>query len=232
MSPEPPTPKHHVGEQVRQKSLPRPVNRTKAPEAMKMLQLIEAAEDIFLAKGYYAATMNDVAKAAGMSKRTVYQLIESKAGLFSALLGYRQEKLFIPEIREDWSAHEILVQNLLCLARFLFSPQQIAIIRLIMAEYTHCKELGRLFHQNRVVKARMLLEKCLKKIDPPLYGRPDKSLCDVGEMAAVLFGMALDGFLVGVLIGFRPMPTKAELTRRVDLAVNMFLRSCEAENKS
>ena len=52
----------------------------------RMLQLIEAAEDIFLAKGYHAATMNDVAKAAGMSKKTVYTIIESKAELFGALL--------------------------------------------------------------------------------------------------------------------------------------------------
>ena len=51
-----------------------------------MRQLIAAAEDIFLAKGYHAATMNDVAKAAGMSKKTVYMMIESKAELFGALL--------------------------------------------------------------------------------------------------------------------------------------------------
>ena len=69
-------------------------NRTNAPKlapnaagnADRMLQLITAAEDIFLAKGYHTATMSDVAKAAGMSKKTVYTMIESKAELFGALL--------------------------------------------------------------------------------------------------------------------------------------------------
>ncbi|OYV38447.1 MAG: TetR family transcriptional regulator, partial [Acidocella sp. 20-61-6] len=42
-----------------------------------MLKLFDAAEDIFLLKGYHTATMSDVAKAAGMSKKTVYQLVES-----------------------------------------------------------------------------------------------------------------------------------------------------------
>lgn len=210
---------------ARLKRRPRPALKTGAAEAAKMLQLLEAAEDIFLAKGYHSATMNDVAKAAGMSKKTVYQLIESKAGLFAALLEYHQEKLAIPVRQPDWSLHEVLVQNLLCLAEFLLSPQQISIIRLIMAEYTHGKDFGRVFHQKRMTKAKLLLENCLMEICPPVCGK----IADAKEMAAMLFGMALGEFHLGVLIGFRPMPTKAVLTRRIRLAVDLFLAGCKAK---
>jgi AcrR family transcriptional regulator len=219
--------KHQAAAPVRLKGWVRPASKS-APDAGKMLQLIEAAEDMFLAKGYHSATMDDVAKAAGMSKKTVYQLIESKAALFAELLEYHQEKLIVPLAQADWPLQEILVQRLLSLAHFLLAPQQISIIRLIMAEYTHGRDFGRVFHQRRLTKAKTLLENCLLDIGPPSY----RKIADRKEMAAMLFGMALGEFQLGVLIGFRPMPTKAVLTRRIRLAVEMFLKGCEAKKAS
>ncbi len=187
----------------------------------RMLDLIAAAEDIFLAKGYHSATMSDVAKAAGMSKKTVYQMVESKAELFGVLLAHYQSLLEYPENQPGWTARDVLVQNLLALARFLFSSPQIAIIRLIMAEYTHSPDLGRLFHQKRLIKAKTRLEHCLLEV----------ALCkgmtaaDAREMAAMLFGMALGEFYLSVLIGFRKVPTRPVLEQRIGHAVDMFLNS-------
>jgi AcrR family transcriptional regulator len=187
----------------------------------RMLDLIAAAEDIFLAKGYHSATMSDVAKAAGMSKKTVYQMIESKAELFGVLLAHYQSLLEYPQKQPGWTARDMLIQNILALARFLFSTPQIAIIRLIMAEYTHSPDLGRLFHQRRLNKAKIRLEHCLVEI----------ALCegmtasDAREMAAMLLGMALGEFYLGVLIGFRKVPTRPVLEQRVGHAVDMFLNS-------
>ena len=41
-------------------------------------QLVDAAQDVFLEAGYHAATMSDIAQRAGMSKKTLYQLVASK----------------------------------------------------------------------------------------------------------------------------------------------------------
>jgi TetR/AcrR family transcriptional repressor of mexJK operon len=215
--------KHPAVEPARLKNHVVARSRMNMAEAAKILQLIEAAEDIFLAKGYHTATMSDVAKAAGMSKKTVYQLIESKADLFAILLEHRQEQIVIPNHHEDWPLQEILVQYLLGLAQFLLSPKQISIIRLILAEYTHGKDFGRIFHQKRVTKANLFLENCLMQVVPPTY----KPISDYKEMAAMLFGMALGEFHLGVLLGFRAMPTKAALTNRIRLAVELFLKGCE-----
>ncbi len=185
----------------------------------KMLKLIDAAEDIFLAKGYHTATMSDVAAQAGMSKKTVYQLIESKADLFAILLAHHQSLLKFPEVQPDWSIHDILTANLICLARFLLSREQISIVRLIMAEYTHSPDLGRVFHLKRVQKARSLLEICLADIAK----RSGCEDCNVREMSAMLFGMAIGEFFLGALIGFRGTPTKAQLETRVKNAVTIFL---------
>jgi len=191
-------------------------------EAAKLLQLIDAAEDIFLQKGYHTATMSDVAKAAGMSKKTVYQLIDSKAELFAVLLAHHQSLLSFPEPLPDWTVSKILAENLLCLARFLLSPEQIAIIRLIMAEYTHSPGLGRVFHEKRFNKAKSKLESCLAE----LTSEHGMKLKDVREMSAMLFGMAIGEFHLGVLIGFRTAPSKVALESRVRRAVDIFLAGC------
>jgi AcrR family transcriptional regulator len=203
-----------------------PAMRSDALNSPKMLTLIEAAEDIFLAKGYHTATMSDVAAQAGMSKKTVYQLIESKAELFAILLAHHQSRLKFPEAEADWSAHDILTANLICLARFLLSKEQIAIVRLIMAEYTHSPDLGRLFHLKRVQKARTRLEICLEEIAK----RNGCENCNVRDMSAMLFGMAVGEFFVAVLIGFRNVPAKAQLEARIKHAVTIFLDGCPELN--
>jgi len=209
-------------------------DKTKRPRAAKaktdtatpsrLLALLEAAEDIFLAKGYHAATMDDVAKAAGMSKKTVYALIQSKAELFGALLMHHQSLMQFPVPEPDWTLQDILCANLLCLARFLLSTSQIAILRLIMAEYTHSPDLGRVFLRNRVRKAKTKLESCL-------LGLALEQGCDAAEakeMSAMLFGMALGEFHISALIGFRALPSKQALEARVRLAVDIFIAGCRA----
>ncbi len=191
-----------------------------------MSQLIEAAEDIFLSKGYHTATMSDVAKAAGMSKKTVYQLIESKAELFTILLAHHQARLTFPSGQEALSVKETLVQNLLCLARFLLSAEQIALIRLIMAEYTHSPDLGRMFLRERMLKAKTQIEKCLVNA----AAREGMRLADAREMSAMLFGMALGEFHLAALIGFRAAPAKAVLERRIRRAVELFVAGHDSIN--
>ncbi len=193
-----------------------------AGNADRMLQLIAAAEDIFLAKGYHTATMSDVAKAAGMSKKTVYTLVQSKAELFGALLTHRHSLLSFPEPHADWTINDLLTANLIALARFLLSPGQIAILRLIMAEYTHSPDLGRVFHRNRVSKAKSRLEACLVELAMQ-HGCP---AAQAKEMAAMLFGMAIGEFHLGVLIGFRAPPTRQALEKRVRQAVDVFVAGC------
>ncbi len=190
-----------------------------------MLALLQAAESVFLAKGYYNATMNDVARAAGMSKKTVYALVESKAELFAALLSHHQSLLEFPTPKPEWDLRDILCAHMLCLARFLLSPTQIALLRLIMAEYTHSPDLGRVFLRHRIKKAKSKLELCLLEATRA----QGLSAAQTKEMAAMLFGMALGEFHLGTLIGFRNPPGRQTLEKRVRRSVDIFLAGCCAE---
>ena len=56
------------------------------PAAQRREQLIETAIGVFAEQGYHAASMNDVAEAAGVTKPVLYQHFSSKRDLFVELL--------------------------------------------------------------------------------------------------------------------------------------------------
>ncbi|MEZ5310073.1 MAG: helix-turn-helix domain-containing protein [Microthrixaceae bacterium] len=58
--------------------------RLQAEERRK--QLLAVAVDVFAEKGFHAASMNDVAEAAGVTKPVLYQHFTSKRDLFVELL--------------------------------------------------------------------------------------------------------------------------------------------------
>jgi AcrR family transcriptional regulator len=49
-------------------------------------QILDVAIDVFGRSGYFGASMNDIAEAAGVTKPVLYQHFDSKSDLYSALL--------------------------------------------------------------------------------------------------------------------------------------------------
>ncbi len=68
------------------------MTRTTAPRAARLpklarrAQLLDAAQDVFVAQGYHAALMDDIAERAGVSKPVLYQHFPGKLDLYVALL--------------------------------------------------------------------------------------------------------------------------------------------------
>src|SRR5215471_2231261 len=62
-------------------------------DSAKRRQIVEGARKIFLAQGFDAASMNDIARAAGVSKGTLYVYFANKEQLFAAI------------VEEECSAH-------------------------------------------------------------------------------------------------------------------------------
>ena len=56
------------------------------PRSARRNQLLGAAEEVFVAQGYHAAAMDDIAERAGVSKPVLYQHFPGKLELYLALL--------------------------------------------------------------------------------------------------------------------------------------------------
>jgi AcrR family transcriptional regulator len=83
------------------------------PRSARRKQLLRAAREVFVAQGYHAAAMDDIAERAGVSKPVLYQHFPGKLDLYLALLETHADEL-AQRIREAMSAttdNKIRVHN-------------------------------------------------------------------------------------------------------------------------
>lgn len=69
------------------------------PRSARRSQLLGAAQAVFVAQGYHAAAMDDIAERAGVSKPVLYQHFPGKLDLYLALLDQHCEHL-LANVRE------------------------------------------------------------------------------------------------------------------------------------
>jgi AcrR family transcriptional regulator len=63
-----------------------PVRGARLPRKERRAQLLESALEVFVAQGFHAAAMDDIAERAGVSKPVLYQHFPGKLDLYLALL--------------------------------------------------------------------------------------------------------------------------------------------------
>jgi AcrR family transcriptional regulator len=66
---------------------------TRLPRLARRRQLLDAAMEVFVARGYHAAAMDEIAERAGVSKPVLYQHFPGKQELYLALLDESVEQL-------------------------------------------------------------------------------------------------------------------------------------------
>ena len=66
---------------------------TRLPRPARRRQLLGAAQEVFVAQGYHAAAMDEIAERAGVSKPVLYQHFPGKLDLYLALLDESVEEL-------------------------------------------------------------------------------------------------------------------------------------------
>ena len=66
---------------------------TRLPRPARRRQLLGAAQEVFVAQGYHAAAMDEIAERAGVSKPVLYQHFPGKLELYLALLDESADEL-------------------------------------------------------------------------------------------------------------------------------------------
>jgi AcrR family transcriptional regulator len=69
------------------------IRGARLPRDERRVQLLGAAREVFVAQGYHAAAMDDIADRAGVSKPVLYQHFPSKRELYLALLDLHSQEL-------------------------------------------------------------------------------------------------------------------------------------------
>jgi AcrR family transcriptional regulator len=66
---------------------------SRLPRGARRVQLLNAAQEVFVAQGFHAAAMDDIADRAGVSKPVLYQHFPGKRELYLALLEQQVDEL-------------------------------------------------------------------------------------------------------------------------------------------
>src|SRR5262245_20089706 len=107
-----------------------------AEDSAKRRQIVEGARRIFLAQGFDAASMNDIAKAAGVSKGTLYVYFQDKEELFAAIVHaeclVHAEGAFTLD-PDDHDVEGTLTRLGSAYIEFLCGPQKASALRTVIA---------------------------------------------------------------------------------------------------
>ena len=118
--------------------------------ARKRQAVLDGAALVFVEEGFQAASMDRIAAAAGVSKRTVYKHFRSKRELFDSFVSTKWEELTIwvlePMELDNDPAQELFRFATHMLGRLL-DPSALKIVRMVVSEFLRDPELGRDFFQ-------------------------------------------------------------------------------------
>jgi AcrR family transcriptional regulator len=89
---------HHAAEPGDARSSGRP-RSIRLPRTARRSQLLGAAREVFVAQGYHASAMDDIAERAGVSKPVLYQHFPSKYELYLALIDQHAKEI-VDGVRE------------------------------------------------------------------------------------------------------------------------------------
>ena len=200
---------------------PRAGRPTREQAQQRHNELLDAALDDFLEKGFEQATIEGIALKVGMTKRTVYARYSDKVALFRAAVNLAIERYRISPERiaaTDCGDLETTLRNIAMLRIDLVaSPQGLKLQRIIHTEsyrfpeiFTNSYELGALptIEFLAGILARETRAGTLAVADPLMAANAFMSLVTTGPVRFLVSGIPL---------------SPAETDRRVDYAVKLFL---------
>src|SRR5262245_63510615 len=115
---------------------PERLGPTETPEvSAKRRQIMEGARKLFLAQGFDAASMGEIARAAGVSKGTLYVYFENKEELFEATVHQQcevQAEGLFDLSADDEDVETVLTRLGLGFVGFLCQPDKASPLRTVI----------------------------------------------------------------------------------------------------
>jgi len=191
--------------------------------------ILEAARQEFAAHGFAATSIENVARRAGVSTKTLYRIVPDKKTLFEATVTHRMDRFVsVVSLRacEGGDIEAALPDALLACADLVLDPEVIALQRLILADSDKFPEIPETFY----IKA---MRRSVAALAEWLLVQKKRGLIvldDVEAAAGMLLGMLVFQPQRDVMFGHKPPPTRSELELRAKTCSALFLRGCRRGN--
>jgi AcrR family transcriptional regulator len=198
----------------------RPDNETE--DSAKRRQIVQGARSIFMAHGFDAASMGEIAKAAGVSKGTLYVYFKDKDELFKAIVEkecvFQAEGIFEFDVA-DPDVEGTLTRVCTAFVQLLCAPNRQSPLRAVIAIADRMPNIGRMFYETGpavgIAKMRAYLE---AQVAAGRVAIPD---CEV--VAAQLMESCHATLFKPLLFNFAPPPPPERIEYVVGIAVKAFM---------
>ena len=192
--------------------------------------ILEAARAEFATSGYSATSMEQVARRASVSTKTLYRLLPNKAALFEAMVTDRIDRFAsIVKLRpcEGRDIEGALSEALRVCGELILDGEVIALQRMIIADSDRSPEAAETFYDKAIRRTEETLAGWLRRQDT-------RGLLRLGDTDAVAAAGMLLGMLAfqpqrAVLFGHKQAPSRHEIEARAKACAALFLKGAAAD---
>src|SRR5579871_1500120 len=214
-----------------QATLQRPLPAPSDEDSAKRRQIVEGARNVFLAQGFDAASMNDIARAAGVSKGTLYVYFNNKEELFEAIVeeecDAQAEGIFTLD-PNDHDVGAVLTRLGIAYVKFLCRPEKASAIRTVIAIADRMPEIGKKFYESGPSEG-------IAQLAAYINAQVKAGVLKVedSQIAAAQFMEATHAMLFKpIVFNFAPAPSDEQVERSVRIAVAVFLAAYRVAGKA
>lgn len=191
-------------------------------QGRKIEQVLQGAREVFLRDGFEGASVDAIAREAGVSKATLYSYFADKRVLFMEVgrleCGGQSNKMLC-SIDLEAPAREVLTEIGRRVVCFMCSELGQRIFRMCVAESERFPELGRRFFETGPMVVRGHIVEYLESA----IARGELAIEDCGLAAEQFFELCKVDLFPRMMFGTGGRPTEAERERVIAAAVDMFL---------
>ncbi|MEW6124284.1 MAG: TetR/AcrR family transcriptional regulator [Pseudomonadota bacterium] len=197
---------------------------TAGQDPEKRRQILAGAREVFLERGFDAASMGDIARAAGVSKGTLYVYFKDKVDLFSALVqgqcNATAEVVFVLDASGDIA--EALRKLGHSYVNMMVRPENIATLRIVIAAAGKFPQIGREFFEAGPCQGSRRLAAFLRaKVADGQLAIED---ADMESAANQFLALCKEAIAMPILVGASAPPDAEHTDRVVRRAVSFFLK--------
>ena len=211
---------NHEGESRRPRGRP----QLRSDEDTRAL-IVEAAATEFHTRGFAAACIVDVAQRAGVSTKTLYRLVPTKADLFERVVVDRIGRAVLEiefEIGPNPDPRQVIERMLIGFGELTLEPGTVAINRLVIGESGNFPEIGRTFYDKAIRRTSEAMERALRR----LCALGVIALEDPAEATSMLRGMMIMDPQRAVMLGEAEAPSPAAIHARARRCARLFVDGC------
>lgn len=192
-------------------------------DSAKRQQIVEGARKVFLAKGFDAASMNDIAKVAGVSKGTLYVYFKNKEKLFEAICNQEcaqhAEQVFDFSDADNADIEATLFKIGVAFVNLICNREKVSTVRTVIAISERMPDVGRTFFESGPAQGRLRLANFFRE-----RNATGELNVEEPEIAAAQFIESCHAPLSKpIIFNFGDLPSQAEIEKCVRIAVKTFL---------